>query len=32
LRRPVPDPVWDDLRAEGLLAAGVPLPVSAGAC
>jgi D-threo-aldose 1-dehydrogenase len=32
LRRPVPEPVWDDLRAEGLLAAGVPLPVSAGAC
>jgi D-threo-aldose 1-dehydrogenase len=27
LRRPVPDTLWDDLRAEGLLAPDVPVPV-----
>jgi D-threo-aldose 1-dehydrogenase len=26
LRRPIPDAVWDELRAEGLLAPGVPVP------
>ncbi|SEE10220.1 aldo/keto reductase [Streptomyces sp. TLI_105] len=29
LRRPVPDALWDELRAEGLLAAGVPVPHAA---
>jgi D-threo-aldose 1-dehydrogenase len=28
LRRPVPDAVWDDLRAEGLPSVDAPLPVS----
>ncbi|MBV7696209.1 aldo/keto reductase [Streptomyces sp. TRM70350] len=29
LRRPIPDAVWDDLRAEGLLAPDTPVPASA---
>jgi D-threo-aldose 1-dehydrogenase len=28
LRRPIPDALWDELRAEGLLAPGAPLPVA----
>ncbi|MFF7278051.1 aldo/keto reductase [Streptomyces griseorubiginosus] len=28
LRRPIPDALWDELRAEGLLAEGTPVPVS----
>jgi len=28
LRHPIPDALWDDLRAERLLAPGVPVPVS----
>ncbi|MCX4854405.1 aldo/keto reductase [Streptomyces canus] len=29
LRRPIPDALWDELRAEGLLHPGVPVPVPA---
>ncbi|MEV6001510.1 aldo/keto reductase [Streptomyces griseomycini] len=28
LRRPIPDALWDELRAEGLLAPGTPVPVA----
>jgi D-threo-aldose 1-dehydrogenase len=28
LRRPVPDAMWEELRAEGLLAPGTPVPVA----
>jgi len=28
LRRPIPQPLWDELRAEGLLAPGTPVPVT----
>ncbi|WP_024754475.1 aldo/keto reductase [Streptomyces exfoliatus] len=30
LRRPIPDALWDELRAEGLLDPGTPVPVPAG--
>ncbi|MFF3607935.1 aldo/keto reductase [Streptomyces sp. NPDC002463] len=29
LRRPIPDALWDELRAEGLLDPGTPVPVTA---
>ncbi|MDQ0963437.1 D-threo-aldose 1-dehydrogenase [Streptomyces sp. B4I13] len=28
LRRPIPDALWDELRAEGLLSEGTPVPVA----
>jgi D-threo-aldose 1-dehydrogenase len=28
LRRPIPDALWDELRAEGLLAGDAPVPVA----